>query len=150
MKRCHKCKEFKDETEFYKDRTTKDGLKNKCKECSGNGYKIYREKFPEKVKEDYKKWALNNKEKRKEYNKRHSLKQYGITIEDYNNMLKEQDFKCAICKEEIKNVTQFDVDHCHLTGIVRGILCSNCNNGLGRFKDNIEVLKNAIKYLEDY
>ena len=72
---------------------------------------------------------------------------YKITEEDLLGFINKQDNKCAICN------SQFDilaVDHCHTTGNVRGLLCNNCNNGLGRFKDNKQFLKNAIKYLENY
>ena len=59
-------------------------------------------------------------------------------------MLIEQEKRCVICK---RNVI-LRVDHCHTTGKVRGLLCHNCNTGLGQFKDNIDNLKMAIKYLE--
>lgn len=61
---------------------------------------------------------------------------------------------CAICGEAETSTLQYDhkislsIDHCHKTGSVRGMLCGNCNNGLGRFKDSTELLKNAINYLE--
>jgi len=76
-------------------------------------------------------------------------KAYGITLEDYEAMLEAQGGKCAICgtTEESARGRIFSVDHCHITGVVRGILCSNCNNGLGRFKDNRELLSKAIEYL---
>lgn len=59
-------------------------------------------------------------------------------------MKEHVDFKCEICHNKLP----LAVDHCHKKGHVRGLLCNNCNNGLGRFQDNKEWLKNAIKYLE--
>ena len=61
-------------------------------------------------------------------------------------MKKAVDFRCAICREEVP----LAVDHCHTTGSIRGLLCGNCNQGLGRFKDNIVSLNNAIKYLKEF
>lgn len=71
---------------------------------------------------------------------------YGITEEDYERMFKEQEGKCAICGLTSKK--KLNIDHCHISGKVRGLLCWNCNIGLGYFKDNLENLQNAIKYLQ--
>jgi hypothetical protein len=75
---------------------------------------------------------------------------FGITLQEYNAMLEQQDNTCAICKnpETDENVS-LAVDHCHTTGKVRGLLCSNCNRGLGLFRDLVGNLENAIKYLEE-
>lgn len=71
---------------------------------------------------------------------------YGITLEDYNRMLQSQDGKCKICEsEKAGNKEQnFAVDHCHKTGIVRGLLCIKCNARLGWFEMNKE---NTLRYL---
>ena len=68
---------------------------------------------------------------------------YGLTAEAYEAMLKKQGSRCAICKGDCR----LYVDHCHSTGAVRGLLCQNCNSGLGTFKDNIDLLEEAISYL---
>ena len=80
---------------------------------------------------------------------------YNITPEQYDEMLIIQDNKCAICGQTesathntSKKVQRLAVDHCHKTGKVRGILCQDCNRGLGKFKDDIGRLENAIKYLQ--
>jgi len=81
---------------------------------------------------------------------------YGITIEQYDEMRKAQDGLCAICSQEEKSahrngtVRQLSIDHCHTTGNVRGLLCGNCNNGLGHFKDNPASLERAITYLRKH
>jgi hypothetical protein len=78
---------------------------------------------------------------------------FNITAADYDLMLTNQNKGCAICKKEISHKHQngknakLAVDHCHLTGKIRGLLCGNCNLGLGNFKDNIGLLKLAIEYL---
>lgn len=79
---------------------------------------------------------------------------YGITVEEYSALLEGQGGVCAICgKEEraVKNNSveyrNLAVDHCHTTGKVRGLLCTNCNQGLGNFMDNPAYLAKAISYL---
>lgn len=73
---------------------------------------------------------------------------YGITLEDYDDMLLDQKGVCAICgTDDPKGKGRFHVDHCHTTGKVRGLLCHHCNVGLGHFEDNIERLLDAIEYL---
>lgn len=69
---------------------------------------------------------------------------YGITLIDYNEMLVEQDSRCKICNVE---TTGLVVDHCHNSGEVRGLLCGNCNKGLGLFKDSPERMERAAKYI---
>ena len=63
-------------------------------------------------------------------------------------MWKDQEESCAICKTPFSDTSEACVDHSHDTGEVRGLLCNQCNNGLGRFMDNIELLKAAIKYIK--
>lgn len=75
---------------------------------------------------------------------------YGITSEDKLFMYEEQNGKCAVCYEPFKTTTSGAVDHDHVTGAVRGLLCANCNNGLGRFKDNSTLLRQAADYIERY
>lgn len=77
------------------------------------------------------------------------IQRYGITQEDYDNLLKKQEYKCAICKTEEPGgiANKFHVDHCHDKGHIRGLLCNHCNQGLGHFKDNPYFLDSAIHYL---
>jgi len=77
-------------------------------------------------------------------------KSYGIDIKQYNNILKAQGNACGICEAKENNnkrTKYFDVDHCHESGQVRGLLCTNCNMGLGKFNHDIKWLIAAIKYL---
>lgn len=87
------------------------------------------------------KWAHKNFNQRKNTALKHN---YGITLEDYEIMFKNQEGKCFICNV-LKEVLH--VDHCHETDKVRGLLCGNCNKALGLLKDNISVLNKAIDYL---
>lgn len=72
---------------------------------------------------------------------------YGITEADYAERVKKQNGRCAICN---KTCSPLHVDHDHVTGIVRGLLCSNCNTGIGLFQESIRCLAQAIVYLEDH
>lgn len=84
-------------------------------------------------------WAL--------YQKRTNLKRYyGISVEEYDRLLSQQEGRCYICRNLPKR-RKLAVDHDHTTNQIRGLLCSTCNIGLGNFKDNPELLLNAISYL---
>jgi predicted nucleic acid-binding Zn ribbon protein len=75
------------------------------------------------------------------------LKKYGITPEQYDAMLDRQDHRCAVCRTDTPNGKGWHVDHDHASGKVRGILCGNCNNGIGNFHDDPATLRAAIDYL---
>lgn len=71
---------------------------------------------------------------------------YGLTDEVYQELLRKQNYSCAVCSRGFDEVKPC-VDHDHITKIVRGLLCNDCNLGLGRFKDSIDILLRAIEYL---
>ena len=75
-------------------------------------------------------------------------RQYGITLAQYEQMLRDQENKCAICgnEDEVEG-RRLAIDHCHESKKIRGLLCGKCNRGLGLFYDNKELLENAISYL---
>jgi hypothetical protein len=74
---------------------------------------------------------------------------FGITADQYDAMLEYQGGVCAICKRECKTNRRLSVDHCHTTSEVRGLLCGNCNTGLGGLQDSPLLLQTAIQYLEN-
>jgi hypothetical protein len=80
----------------------------------------------------------------------HRLRKYGITQEQFNDMLSAQNSACSICgtKEPKGRNNTFHVDHCHTTQRVRGLLCHKCNVGLGHFKDSPAALRTAATYIE--
>lgn len=87
----------------------------------------------------------------------HMLKnKYGITLEEYESILDDQNNVCAICREPEKALTKkkelknLAVDHCHETGVNRGLLCTNCNMGIGQLRHSIELLEAGIAYLKEY
>lgn len=78
------------------------------------------------------------------------LRKYGLTIADYDAMLSAQHGRCAICARTNSGDSRghrYHVDHCHATGRVRGLLCSNCNLGIGKFGDSADRLERAAMYL---
>lgn len=119
---------------------------------------------PDKEKEYHDNYREDNRQKAKEYARRYNhsdkarnkayLRNYNITLEDYNRMLEEQGNVCKICLQPEQmlhkgNPKRLCVDHDHITGRVRGLLCQRCNTTLGRYEDNPELMKNLISYLEE-
>lgn len=109
--------------------------------------RIYREENKEAINSNARGWKAANKEKMRES----KLKErYGITIEDYNEILASQNMGCAICNSltpKRKGSEYLVVDHCHDSGEVRGLLCYKCNVGLGSFEDDLILLIKAAEYL---
>lgn len=115
---------------FQKDISKKDGVRPECKVCTAaNRKKRYS--------------ATTNR-------KNNMQKNFGKGILDiYQKLFDEQGGVCAICKSpENGRYKHLSVDHCHDTGKIRGLLCNNCNRGIGLLKDSPELLKNAIEYVE--
>ena len=157
---CTGCGQIKplDSQHFTKDKYNSTGFVYKCKVCRAKAHKEWSLKNPEKVKEI----NAKNKEKRKQFynspdgilssRKAHLKRKYKITLDEFNEMLKKQKGKCAICggTETHDKHKVMAVDHCHKSGKIRALLCFKCNSGLGHFGDNIENLKKAIKYLKKH
>lgn len=101
----------------------------------------YVAKNKERVAELRAAWREANKDKIYE---QHLKRKFGITLEDVRRMERTQRFRCAICRKKEK----LHVDHCHRTGMVRGLLCGNCNRAIGLLKDSPKNLRAAISYLE--
>jgi hypothetical protein len=151
MKKCTNCKKIKAYIEFNRSSKSKDGFHCYCKSCSKKQSSVWYARNPEKKREYY-----LNRPNRTEYNRAHNLKQnYGITIKEYEILVKKQNNLCAICHNPevaTNKITgkalPLSIDHCHNTGKIRKLLCVSCNIGLGNFKDSIQLLKRAVDYLE--
>lgn len=79
------------------------------------------------------------------------MRKYGMTIAEYDSMLDAQNYSCAICGVDEDDVSRaLSVDHEHTTNRVRGLLCDNCNHGLGMFKDRPDLLEKAALYLRKF
>jgi single-stranded DNA-specific DHH superfamily exonuclease len=114
-----------------------------------NRWKRYKEKNAEKVKLSQKLWYEANKER---YRENKLKRNYNITLDDYDKMLQEQNGCCAICfvKAEDERNKILVVDHNHLTGEVRSLLCNGCNTAIGLLKENQEVILRAADYLKKF
>lgn len=144
---CYVCQETKTTDAFVKLRTGVDGVGTLCKACKRVKSSEWRSDNPNHNQE----WRAKNKLSRKEYERARSLRRYhGITVEQYNKMFEEQNGKCAICKlpATTGQGKRLHVDHNHVTGEIRGLLCHGCNTSIGHFKENVASLKAAIGYLE--
>lgn len=105
-----------------------------------------------------KKWALANPEKARIYKARYIRKKNcekrGITIAQFDEMLTQQNNRCSICSKEFVDMGGIGqvpvIDHCHTTGKVRGLLCHQCNVGVGYLKDSPDVLRKAAAYVERF
>jgi hypothetical protein len=112
--------------------------------------KNYYHKNKEKLLAYQKQWLETHKEFGKKKSRKRILKKYGLSLEEYSQMLIKQNGVCKIClKPQYPIGSALCVDHNHKTGRVRGLLCYSCNAGLGKFQDNIEYLLKASYYLED-
>ena len=129
-KHCSKCGEYKSLNDFYKRKKSVDGLNGMCIAC-------------------VKQWKNENKDKIRncEY-----LSRYGITLSEYEEMLRSQDNRCATCNKHQTEVHRkiLHVDHCHETGQVRGLLCRSCNVALGFVEDSEDTLTEMILYLRKF
>lgn len=128
-----------------------------CRVCYSARQRLYSEKKPveQRLKDSNdsrrrreESWTLERRllESRRRYNA-WILRTYGLTMDQYEALLRVQGGSCAICKGPPKGKGRFHVDHCHTTNVVRGLLCQTCNVLLGNAKDNVAVLDAAIAYL---
>lgn len=133
-KTCPHCKEVLPETGFYRSRGK---LQSWCKECCKDLQRSYRARTVEQHR------AYGRAGQR-----RSRLRRYGLTEATYAQLVEAQGGLCAICGKPEKVQPNLAVDHCHVTGKVRGLLCFYCNTAIGKFGDDPEMLMRAALYLE--
>lgn len=165
VKRCCACRQVLPVACFSKNASSRDGLQIRCKDCKRRQAAEYRERNRELLRRRQIKWRLDNPDKvleserkrdpatRSQHAKKNRLKQkYGLTPEQFEAMARAQHFLCAICRQSPCDIPGgrglLHVDHDHETGRVRGLLCVNCNVGLGYFFDTPALLREAAAYLE--
>lgn len=148
MKRCTKCFISKPKKDYH---LRGDGKRrNDCRDC----VRLYGIKYREKNKKLIKRKKREYHKENPHIKRRSYLKlEYGLTLEDYDKLLKSQNGLCKICNADNPNCEQHKhlyIDHCHSTGKVRGLLCGRCNSAIGHMKDNIEYFEKAIEYLKEF
>jgi hypothetical protein len=160
MKQCTKCGETKPESDFYKARGGRDGLRGDCKACFSRRAKRRYAADPEKVKARVRAWQQANRDRylvrQREYKRARPAQEragylrrtFGISSDEYDAMLESQGGVCAICGRPPRKGSSLHVDHDHETGCVRGLLCFRCNGGLGQFAESPERLVEAAEYLD--
>ena len=174
-KKCPRCNQVLLVDNFYVCSRYKDGRNTYCITCNAELNKIYRIKHKateKKRKADYiiknrelvRKYARSYKYKNTENRKftrslpeskrkvaeAHLRHKYGMTLHDKEQMIRSQNYKCKICGSKFKSMRYAQVDHNHITGKIRSILCVSCNSVLGRYNEDIKVFENMIKYLKEW
>lgn len=162
MKLCRGCGLEKEEEEFSRDRRRPSGRRDRCKTCASITRRAWYAEHPElqkKNREAAKAWREANPEARKEESKRRReahrdkidsqarFRKYGVTQDQYDAMLASQSGACALCRKPPKANKRLGVDHDHATGVVRGLLCDPCNQGIGMLGDNAVGVAAALLYL---
>lgn len=128
MQLCTKCCEYKDSSEFYKNKENN----TYCRPCVRDRKRQY---YQANI-DAYKNSKL--------------LRNFGINLSQYNQLFTEQEGCCAVCKKHQINFSRaLAVDHCHTTGKIRGLLCGNCNRAIGLLQDSSTVVAQAALYLMD-
>ncbi len=179
MKRCPKCGKTKAVGDFARNRATADGRQTWCKAChlplqrkwnkdnKERRLELGRRWFNENrdralaqrrsryadtrtaSNERRRQWERRNKDKVAVFNRRKNIARYGLTEETYTAIVDAQGGVCAVCKRAPKT-KRLHIDHCHAGGGVRGLLCGNCNIGIGNLKDSPALLRAAATYLETF
>lgn len=154
LKVCRKCNESKPLSEYRSHRSFN------CNTCFVSAQETERTRINNYQREYVRSLNPDKKEARKqraleryyadpqERQANNFYYKYGITKAEAISLQESQGNKCAICEQELTDSKKTHVDHCHETNKVRGILCLHCNTGLGHFKDNPELLRKAIAYLD--
>ena len=142
-KMCIACGEIKPLNMYTKNAASRDGHIGTCKKCKAKQQRKRRAKA--KAADAPTEKAIKDAKRRRN---NHLKINYGIDESVYRKMYAAQHGVCAICKQpESIEGRRLCVDHSHTTGDVRGLLCSNCNRGIGLLKDSPELLRNAFHYL---
>lgn len=159
MKKCSRCKIEKTIDKFRKASAGKLGVRGDCKQCASTHEKMngkkYRLMHKTTIKRNQKLWRDSNQAHIKRYVRNHNYKKrYNLTYDDIVILCKKQNKKCIICSKPMFITDQrrsngMVVDHNHKTGQMRGLICRNCNSGLGLFQDNYLLLLQAATYLQN-
>lgn len=138
----------------HRDRpATSHGL---CASCYGKWLRNHNPQYGARSRELSKRWRTLNPQKRKDGHTAWKLahpgynikKRYGLGIEQLDAIIQVQGDKCPICQTPLATIYKQCIDHDHVTGANRGVLCSCCNAGLGMFRDSIDSLLRAVRYLQ--
>ena len=161
VKRCSICKLEKALHDFSKQKECREGRTKQCKSCCNLRYKEYRERNLEKYRTRSRKQQASYRDRypdrvrlaKRSYKLRIN---FGISVEAYDKKLLQQAGVCAICKKpetfltSTGKIAALCVDHDHITGVVRDLLCSRCNVALGFLGEDIQKAKALLLYLRKW
>lgn len=146
---CTKCKEPKPEAAFGKSKDKRNGFLSWCRKCSAKSSSAWQKRNLKEAYQQIREAKLRKPELYKASSRRGYLRRtYGLTEAQYSKMVEKQKGLCGICEKKSKR--RLHVDHCHQTGIIRGLLCLQCNTALGKFQESPVVLSLAIIYLNTF
>lgn len=146
-KRCSKCKEVKAFTDFSPGEGI-NGLEARCKPCMVTKASGWNKTHRRSRSDNEKKYCDTDKGRLRDI--RAQCRRMGVTLEVREAIYLRQNKRCAACREPIPLMSKKShLDHCHKTGVIRGILCSGCNAALGYTRDNRKILQALIEYLSD-
>lgn len=162
-KLCRTCDTRKLHAEFAPDARSKDGMAWRCRDCARRAIARWCsaniEHQRDKARAQARKFRAANPAYMRDYMRATRLKKRGLTVEQFNQMIAQQDGLCRICqiplevsatnKPGASRARQACVDHDHATGRLRAILCTRCNRGVGMFDDDPELMAKAMAYLRE-
>lgn len=156
--RCRICRREKDMKYKHSHKDERLAYNKKWREENREQVNANERRRRKEIPEKYKEWSKNQRDRLgKLWSLRESVRLRNISVDDYNKMHEEQNGLCAICQKENTqksrkegDICRLAIDHCHITGHVRALLCGSCNKGLGHFKDDIDLLLTAVTYLESH
>ena len=157
MKFCTGCDQTKSLSEFYKDKSTKTGYVSRCKDCRKSYISGYRESNTDKIKTYGRLYNQKNAEVLRVKARKHHLKRkYNLTLEQWEEILAAQGYKCAACERPYEESSQFHTDHDHACcetqyscgACIRGLLCHRCNQALGLMQENHQAILNLANYVK--
>lgn len=145
-KQCRTCGETKPLSSFGIESRRPDGRRTRCRDCSVVFLRDYRNRAGEKYRESCRRYLSKSKAQRRIARIK---RRYGISFVEYDALLTSQAGGCAICLTTTPGGrwATLGIDHCHRTGIVRGLLCNRCNEMLGRYNDDHNLFQRAADYL---
>lgn len=151
-KHCARCKQTLPLKNFSKSSSTIHGYQTYCKDCMYARHKEWAERPDnrKKLSERLRKARAKDPERFRDYDLRSNHK---VPPGTYKRMYDAQNGKCAICEREDggqKGKFRFHLDHCHDTGVIRGLLCHNCNVGIGNLRHDEKLLHRAVEYLRRF
>jgi hypothetical protein len=159
MKRCSKCGEFKPLEAFYRATANPDGRRPDCKACfdarrkrwylSNREREIARVRSWQRANPDRVKASRDRNRERRNQQMReiHLRNKFALTVQEYDWILDAQGGVCALCGCQPTPGISLHVDHDHGTGEIRGLLCVRCNNALGLFREDPDLLCSAARYV---